>query len=200
MTVSTVSLLDASGTRLTVPLDRWFGAIDRTDAGLLRHVRGPVLDVGCGPGRHVVALAERGVPALGIDVTAGVLDVARWRGASVIERSVFDRLPGSGRWATVLLLDGNIGIGGDPPALLRRVSGLLRHDGALLVEVEPAEARAGPQLVRFEIDGAPGPWFKWSHVTVDELDDLARCSGLAPSRVWRESGRWFAQLERKVPA
>ena len=64
MTVSTVSLLDASGTRLTVPLNRWFGAIDRTDAGLLRQVRGPVLDVGCGPGRHVVALAERGVPAL----------------------------------------------------------------------------------------------------------------------------------------
>ncbi len=200
MTVSTVSLLDASGTRLAVPVNRWFGAIDGTDAGLLRHVRGPVLDVGCGPGRHVVALAERGVPALGIDVTAGVLDLARCRGASVIERSVFDRLPGTGRWATVLLLDGNIGIGGDPPALLRRVSSLLRHDGALLVEVEPAGTRAGPQLVRFEIDGAAGPWFKWSHVTVDELDDLARGSDLAPSRVWREGRRWFAQLERKVPA
>ena len=31
---------------------------------------GPVLDIGCGPGRHVFALAERGIPVLGIDITA----------------------------------------------------------------------------------------------------------------------------------
>jgi hypothetical protein len=29
-------------------------------------------------------------------------------------------LPGEGRWRRVLLADGNIGIGGDPPRLLRR--------------------------------------------------------------------------------
>src|SRR3984893_13302381 len=121
MNTSTVGVRDAWGALLALPLNRWFGAIDTTDAGLLRHVQGPVLDVGCGPGRHVVALGERGIPALGIGATPGVIDRAR-RG---------------GRWATVLLLDGNIGIGGDPVVLLRRVRSLLRHDGVVIVELEP---------------------------------------------------------------
>ena len=36
------------------------------------------------------------------------------RGVNVLERSVFAGVPGQGRWRSVLLLDGNIGIGGDP--------------------------------------------------------------------------------------
>src|ERR1700730_13208079 len=200
MNTSTVGVRDAWGALLALPLNRWFGAIDTTDAGLLRHVQGPVLDVGCGPGRHVVALAERGIPALGIDVTTGGIDIARRRGASVMERSVCDRVPGAGRWATVLLLDGNIGIGGDPVVLLRRVRSLLRHDGVVIVELEPPWARAEPQLVRFEIDGEPGPWFRWSRVTIDDLDELARASGLVATRTWCHSRRWFARLTCEAAA
>ena len=44
------------------------------------------------------------------------------RGVAAIRRNVFDALPGEGRWRTALLADGNIGIGGDPAALLRRLS------------------------------------------------------------------------------
>jgi SAM-dependent methyltransferase len=38
---------------------------------------GPVLDVGCGPGRVAGLLAERGVPVIGIDLSPGMLEVAR---------------------------------------------------------------------------------------------------------------------------
>lgn len=190
-----VAMRDASGSLLPVPLHRWFGAVDTTDAGVLEHVVGPVLDVGCGPGRHVVELAERGVPALGIDVTTGALDIARRRGAAVIERSVFDRLPGTGRWSTVLLLDGNIGIGGDPVALLQRVRRLLHRTGTVLAELEPMSVPRGPRFVRFEIDGVPGPWFKWARVTVTELASIASPSGFVPVYTWCHRGRWFARLE-----
>ena len=40
------------------------------------------------------------------------------------------RPPGEGRWDTVLFIDGNVGIGGDPIALLRRVRQLLAPAGA----------------------------------------------------------------------
>ena len=60
--------------------------------------------------------------------------LARDKGAPVLERSVFDRIPGVGRWATALLLDGNLGIGADPIALLARVFTLLRPGGEVLVE------------------------------------------------------------------
>ncbi|MBV8949758.1 MAG: SAM-dependent methyltransferase, partial [Actinobacteria bacterium] len=105
-----------------------------------------------------------------------------------------------GRWATVLLLDGNIGIGGDPTALLRRVSRLVRRDGAVIVELEPAWSRAGAQVVRLEIDGEPGPWFRWTRVRVDQLAPLARAAGFVPTVTWSESGRWFARLRREAAA
>ena len=46
--------------------------------GLLDLPRGArVLDVGCGPGRHLVRLAEAGLSMTGIDVSRRFLDLAR---------------------------------------------------------------------------------------------------------------------------
>ena len=39
----------------------------------------PVLDAGCGPGRDTSALAARGLPVLGVDLSEGMLDQARQR-------------------------------------------------------------------------------------------------------------------------
>ena len=88
---------------------------------MLARCEAPVLDVGCGPGRLVGALNARGVPALGIDISARAVEQARGRGAMALRRAVEQPVPAEGRWGTVLLADGNIGIGGDPAALLRPV-------------------------------------------------------------------------------
>ena len=114
------SLVSTHGAVLAVPVERWFGEPSPAEHALLRLAVGPVLDIGCGPGRHVLALAAADVPVLGIDISNAFLRVARRDGASVIRRSVFDDVPGAGEWMTCLLLDGNIGIGDDPVALLRR--------------------------------------------------------------------------------
>ena len=74
---------------------------------------GPVLDIGCGPGRFVEALASRGIPVLGVDISRSAVDQTSRRGVCALFRDINDRLPGEGRWGTVLLVDGNIGIGGD---------------------------------------------------------------------------------------
>ena len=56
--------------------------------------------------------------------------------------------------ATALLLDGNIGIGGDPGALLRRVADLLTPGGAVLVRGRRARRRRrAPVRVRLEARG-----------------------------------------------
>jgi SAM-dependent methyltransferase len=44
------------------------------DAGLLR---GQVLDVGCGTGEHALMAAALGLPAVGVDISAGALAIAR---------------------------------------------------------------------------------------------------------------------------
>ena len=61
--------------------------------------------------------------------------MTRERGVPALRRDVFDRVPGEGRWHTVLLADGNIGIGGDPVRLLQRVRTLLATGGRVVVEL-----------------------------------------------------------------
>ena len=107
----------SDGTAAPLAVSRWLGLADDTDEVLLSTIRGPVLDVGCGPGRHLHELARRGVFALGVDLSPVAVDLARNRGGRAIVGSIFEELPGAGTWQTALLLDGNIGIGGMPARL-----------------------------------------------------------------------------------
>ena len=103
-------------------------------------VEAPVLDLGCGPGRHLAALREAGKRGLGVDLSPVAVRLARGRGADAINGSLWSQVPRAGTWRTILLLDGNIGIGGAPILLLRRAGELLAPGGAIVVETDPAGA------------------------------------------------------------
>lgn len=189
-------LRSVAGEVLDLPVERWLERPSSAECRVLDRVVGPTLDVGCGPGRHVLALMQSGIVTLGIDVSPPAVELARRRGVPALHRSVFDRIPGAGRWGTALLLDGNVGIGGDPVVLLCRVMSLLRPGGRLLVEVAPPGTTVPSQTVRFEICGQPGPWFRWAHVAADQLAEIASRSGMRERECWHDDGRWFARIER----
>jgi hypothetical protein len=116
----------------------------------------------------------------------------------VLERSVFDHLPGVGRWATVLLLDGNVGIGGDPPALLRRVACLLRVGGEAVVEVEPPGVSTETLMVRLQHPGhAPSAPFAWARVGADDVTELMAAAGMSVGRLEAHGHRWFARAVKQ---
>lgn len=148
------------GWLLPLDVERWCKSADPADLSALRRCEGPVLDIGCGPGRLVAELAARGHRALGIDVSETAVDHTLRIGGSALRRSVFDPLPGEGRWGTVLLIDGNIGIGGDPHGLLLRTAELLAPGGLLIAEtVSPdIDERVQVRLYdgRHAPDGAAG--------------------------------------------
>jgi SAM-dependent methyltransferase len=185
----------ADGTILPLPLARWLDDPDPDDLALLDLVGGPVLDVGCGPGRMVVALQHRGVPALGVEIAPTAVRLGRSRGAAILERSVFDHVPGTGRWETVLVLDGTIGIGGNPRRLLGRLRSLLRRGGRCFVELEPPGCGLARVAARIETAGHASPWFPWARVGSDAIEDVARGEGLVVDTRWEGDGRWFAALE-----
>lgn len=187
------------GAEFPLPLERYLGPADATDEQLLDGLNGPVLDVGCGPGRHLRALANRGVFALGIDLSPVAVELAVRGGARAIVGDIFGELPGSGHWRSALLLDGSIGIGGAPVRLLERIGALLGPDGELLVELEPPGGVTCSTQARLERGELASMWFPWARVATPAIGPIACAAGFRAPEVWCLSGRWFARLHRAVP-
>ena len=183
---------------LVMDVARWSSAADATDMSLIEEGTGPLLDIGCGPGRMVRAALTAGYSALGIDVSEAAVGVAHAAGIPVLEASVFDRLPLEGAWMTLLLVDGNIGIGGDPSALLARCAELLSPTGCLLVEVQPDEwiDRAYDCTVVGD-DGCASASFPWAEIGSSALARRADGAGLRLVQSWMRDGRTFCRLERR---
>ena len=184
-----------SGAVRPVPFERWLGPVTADDLEILERAAGPVLDVGCGPGRHVRALAERGVLALGVDASSAAIKLARSRGASVFEGSVFDEIPGAGEWRSALLLDGNLGIGGRPEPLLRRVGALLREGGTILAEVDPPGGPTGRLRARLEGPDLVSRWFAWATVSADGVEEIVDAAGMRVHESFSHGERWFVEVQ-----
>lgn len=183
------------GVLTALPLERWLGPLGRADHRALAAALPPVLDVGCGPGRHVGMLARSGMLALGVDAAPAAARHARDRGAAVLVGSIFDRVPGAGRWGSALLLDGNIGIGGRPDLLLGRVKALLAPGGLVICELSGPATDTRRELVRLEHrDGSRSGWFPWARVSVSDIEPLARHAGLRVHDRFSEEDRWFGIL------
>ena len=187
----------ADGRVQKLPLHKWLSPVDAADRAVLAHARPPVLDIGCGPGRHIAALAAAGHDGLGLDLSPVAVRLARARGAEAILRSVFADVPRAGTWGTALLLDGNMGIGGAPKALLARARALVAPGGVVLVETGPPAAPTRRVRVRLETHAAISPWFGWATVGAGGIARLARAAGLEPRATIAAGGRWFARLERE---
>jgi SAM-dependent methyltransferase len=179
---------------LALDLERWSGTATDGERAILRDIEGPVLDVGCGPGRLVEALRLQRVTVLGIDAAPSAIARARARGRRIVQRSVFDPLPREGTWSSVLLFDGNIGIGGDPNRLLVRIRDLMTSDGCVIVELEPPGV--GVEFGHVELEVATGMvgTFPWCWVGCDGIDGVATGAGLRLDDCRSVDGRWFAEL------
>ena len=174
------------------------------DAALLGRCAGPTLDVGCGPGRLTGALTGAGRPALGIDVSAAAVRLARRRGAIALRRDVFDPVPGTRPLAA--------------PAAGRRQHRHRRRPGPAAAAAaascsprtggctpnwrRPAPA-AGPARPRCRPTTAPGSPLRWAACPSTTCPRWPRPRRLRVLDTWTEAGRWFATLtpgDRRVRA
>jgi SAM-dependent methyltransferase len=194
-TAGALGLRTDDGRVVELDVARWLARTDAVDDTVLRRCTGPVLDIGCGPGRFVLSLNGLGVAALGVDIAETAVALTRGQGLPALLRDVFCSLPGEGRWPTILLMDGNIGIGGDPGRLLQRVRALLAPGGRLLVEVHPDSWVLDLIDVRFTSSGeAVGPAFGWAHVGREPLLNYADAAGYDLTDSWSCGGRSFVAL------
>lgn len=191
------------GVAVELPLHSWRDAASDDHHRLLDHCRGSTLDVGCGPGRLVLALTERGHEAVGIDIVPGAVQQTRRRGgqafvADVFELNLAQHAWDEGRtWNTVLLADGNIGIGGDPVRLLRRVRELLDPSaGRVVVDVAVPGTGLRSAWAELSCAGHLSSPFRWAEVGAESIGRLAWQAGFAQTTVHQSGDRWWAVLER----
>ena len=179
---------------VALPVHLWSRSADETDHALVALCDGPTLDIGCGPGRLTEALATHGHIALGIDVVPAAVAMTADRGVPAMQRDVFDRLPGEGRWHSALLADGNIGIGGDPVRLLQRVRSLVVPGGRVVVELEGPGSTVMSCWASLEASDCRSRPFRWATLGVDDIARTAHAAGLGVSGVHQLGDRWAAVL------
>ncbi len=191
---------DTDGVHHPLPIARWIGGASATqqdrdaDLAILELCQAPTIDVGCGPGRFTGALVNRGIRALGVDISATAVAMTERRGAPALQGDVFGVMPGSGTWKRVLLADGNIGIGGDPVRMLRRARQLLHPTGLVVAEIDSRPTGVSTRLQRWETHHHVGRWFPWAHVGSDAVEVLAASSGLVLQKTVALWGRCVVAL------
>ena len=187
-------LLDAEGASALLPTHVWLRDADPHDEALLELCSGPTVDIGCGPGRMAEALARRGLPVLGIDLVPEAVRLSIDRGVATLVRDVFGPVPGEGRWETALLADENIGIGGDPVALLARARELIAPTGRVVVELAGPGTGVRTRHVSLETHVGRSDPFPWTEVGLDAIAAVAAAAGLRVRSEHRGDARYCAVL------
>lgn len=123
--------------------ERTAGEVDFLLSELKLAAGARILDVGCGFGRHSVALAQRGYAVTGIDPAAAMIAAARERAEAAAVSVDFQQLPAeqlvaeAAFDAAICLFTtlGQISATGENSALVQRVYAALKPGGQFMVEV-----------------------------------------------------------------
>lgn len=170
------------------------------ELGLERGMR--LLDVGCGPGRHAHALADRGIEVVGLDISMSFLRVA---GEGVWVRADARALPFSkGSFdAALSLCQGGFGLlgGSDDAGVIRQMAEVVKKGGGVAVsafssyfavrhleEGDTFDAGSGVNHERAEVldpAGKPEEFDLWTTCfTPRELRLIAAAAGLEVCGLW----------------
>lgn len=118
---------------------------------------GPVLDLACGAGRHLAALERRGLPAVGLDLSAVLLREARARAGSPLVRADMRHLPfARDHFGLLLCMFTSFGYFGAPAAHAPVLAGMDRVcRGPLLLDLPNPEVLRRALVARSEreVDG-----------------------------------------------
>ncbi len=162
-------------------------------------VKGRVLDIGCGAGRHSLYLQKRGFDVLGIDNSPLAIKVCKLRGlkrAKVIPIEDVDFEPNS--FDTVIMMGNNFGLFGDfekARRLLRRFRRMTSEDALIIADTRdpydtenPAhleyhrlnkeKGRMGGQIrIRIRFRKYVGRWFDYLMVSKEEMKEILKRTG-----------------------
>jgi SAM-dependent methyltransferase len=140
---------------------------------------GPVLDLGAGAGRAAIHLQERGLPVTAVESSPGAAEVCRRRGVLDVRVHDLNDPPSDQSWRTVLLLCGNLGLGGSWDGnrrLLQRLADVC-PPGALLLG-DSVNYSGRPEIgLRIRYGSIVTPWWRQRNVAASEVAALVADTG-----------------------
>jgi len=165
----------------------------------IEYVKGRVLDIGCGAGRHSLYLQKKGLDVLGIDNSPLAIKVCKLRGlkkAKIMSIEDVDFKPKS--FDTIIMMGNNFGLFGSfqkARSLLKRFHKITSDDGLIVAETRdpyktdnPAHleyhklnrkrGRMGGQVrIRVRFEKYATPWFDYLFVSKEEMDEILKGTG-----------------------
>jgi len=140
---------------------------------------GPVLDLGAGAGRVALWLQDRGLDVTAVEASPLAAEVCRARGVHDVRLADLNDPPTDQAWTAILLLCGNLGLGGSYDGirqLLRRLADISAPDAVLVGDtVDPS----GPGDIRLRIRyrGQTTNWWRQYNIGTAEIPTLIDGTG-----------------------
>ena len=181
------------------PFDEW-DWWERQLLALIGPGDGPVLDLGAGAGRASLHLQSLGHDVTAVESSAGAAEVCRRRGVGDVRCADLNDPPTyDDGWGVVLLLCGNLGLGGSwegNRTLLRRLAELCRP-GALLIG-DSVEDDSGADLrLRIRAGDVATEWWSQRNVRSEEIPALVAGTGWTIERQLRDGFDHAVALRRR---
>jgi SAM-dependent methyltransferase len=159
---------------------RSFESWDWWEREILPLVRcGPVLDLGAGAGRAALYFQQQGLPVTAVDASPGAVEVCRRRGIADVRLGDVNDPPRDRSWAAVLLLCGNLGLGGSWEGNRRLLTQLaeLATPGAVLVG-DSVTPPGSPQVdLRIRYKDLITPWWPQYNIPAERMAALVDGTG-----------------------
>ncbi len=184
-------------------------------------VKGKVLDVGCGAGRHALYFQNKGFDITGIDNSPGAIKVCKKRGLKKAKLVPIEKVdtfkPHS--FDTVIMFGNNLSLLASykkAKVLLKKLYRITTHNAQIIGEVrnpymtdDPLHLRyqernrkrgrmAGQLRLRVRYLNLVGPWFDYLMMSPDELKRITRGTGWKISKIIKKTGNsvYFAVLSK----
>lgn len=165
----------------------------------LEYVKGRVLDVGCGAGRHSLYLQDKGYDILGIDVSPLAIKICKLRGLKKAEVMSIEEVKFSpNSFDTIMMLGGNFGLFGSfnkARRILKRFSRITSRDALIIAETrDPYKTDDHDHLEYQELNRRRGrmsgqlrikiryrkyatPWFDYLLASKEEMKEIIEGTG-----------------------
>jgi SAM-dependent methyltransferase len=187
---------------------------------VMQFVRGRVLDVGCGAGRHSLYLQKIGFDVLGIDVSPLAIKVCRLRGlkkSRVMPIEAANFKPDS--FDTIIMMGNNFGLFGSFEKARRLLKRFYRmtSEGALIIASSPDPYKtnnpahlqyhklnkalgrmSGQVRIRVRYESYIGKWFDYLMVSGEEMGQVLLGTGWKVRRFLDSGGPHYMAIIKKI--